>query len=311
MAALCVRAWAAESAPSVDGPRATPASTTPAGSAPGTEASAPLETIIVTVSVNGVARGTAPILRDRKGRLFVPQVDFQSWNLAVPSAAGIRLQGIEHIDLSRVPELQAHFDEKRVALEVTVAAKQLPKNTIDLRWRFPDALRPVEPSAFFNYALSVIGDDDFDSSRTQFTTELGGRMGDTLLYSSGNYIDETGNRGYTRLQTNLTYDRRDSLQRLIAGDVFTPTRELSASFPMGGLSFTKYYPMDPYFIQYPTLNLNTTAALPSRVEVRIDGNVVARQQVQPGPVDIVNITGYTGARNVQVVVRDAFGREQV
>lgn len=266
---------------------------------------------MVTVSVNGVARGTAPILRDEKKRLFAPVTDFRSWGLAVPDGAVLRLQGIDHVDLARAPKLQARFDEKRIALEITVAAETLPRNTIDLRWRYEDALRPVQPSAFFNYALTVTGDESFDSSVTQVTSEAGGRLGDTLLYSSGTYIDGAGDRGYTRLQTNVTYDQRDSLQRVIAGDFFTSTRELSASFPMGGVSIAKYYPMDPYFIQYPTLNLNTTAALPSQVEVRIDGNVVARQQVQPGPVDIVNITGYTGARNVQVVVRDAFGREQV
>jgi outer membrane usher protein len=293
------------------GPPAEHATPGLAQAAPGVEVTPPLEEIIVTLNVNGVARGTAPVLRDQKGRFFVPVADFRSWGLAVPGGAALRLQGIEHVDLGRIPELQARFDEKRVALEVTVAAEKLPKNTIDLRWRYPDALRPTQPSAFFNYALSVFGDESFGSSRTLVTTEAGGRMGDTLLYSSGTYTDQAGDRGYTRLQTNLTYDRRDSLQRLIAGDFFTPVRELSASFPMGGLSFTKYYPLDPYFIQYPTLSLNTTAALPSQVEVRIDGNVVARQQVQPGPIDIVNVTGYQGARNVQVVVRDAFGREQV
>jgi outer membrane usher protein FimD/PapC len=294
-------AWAAESpAPGVE-PRA----------ASRIDVSPPLEAIIVTVSINGVARGTAPMLRDSRERLFIPVTDVRSWGLALPAGAVIRLQGFDHVDLARVPKLQARFDEKRIALDITVAAETLPKNTIDLRWRYPDALRPVQPSAFFNYALSVIGDQSFDSSRTQVTTEAGGRLGDTLLYSSGVYADQAGDRGYTRLQTNLTHDQRDSLRRLIAGDFFTPVRELSASVPMGGVSFSKYYPMDPFLIQYPTLNLNTTATLPSQVEVRIDGNVVARQQVQPGPVDIVNITGYTGARNVQVVVRDAFGREQV
>jgi len=289
---------------------AQPSTIAQAPAAPGTGASPPLEPIIVTVSVNGVARGTAPILRDQKKRLFVPLTDFRSWNLTAPSGAVIRLQGIDHVDLDRVAGLQARFDERRIALEVTVSAEELPKTKIDLRWRYQDAVRPVQPSAFFNYAFSVTGDDSFDSSRTQVTTEVGGRIGDALFYSSGTYLDQTGNRGYTRLQTNATYDQRDTLQRLVAGDFFTPVRELSASFPMGGVSFSKYYPMDPLLIQYPTLNLSATAQLPSQVEVRIDGNVVARQQVQPGPVDIVNITGYTGARNVQVVVRDAFGREQ-
>jgi outer membrane usher protein len=311
LAAGAVGTWAAESPSPREAPPAGPASATTTQASPGIEVTPPLDAIIVTVNVNGVARGTAPILRDEKKRLFVPVTDFRSWNLAVPGGAVIRLQGIDHVDLGRVPDLQARFDDKRIALEITVAAEKLPKNTIDLRWRYQDALRPVQPSAFFNYALSVAGDESFDSSRTQVTTEVGGRMGATLFYSSGTYVDQAGDRGYTRLQTNATYDQRDSLQRLIAGDFFTPVREFSASVPMGGVSFSKHYPMDPFVIQYPTLNLNTTAALPSQVEVRIDGNVVARQQVQPGPVDIVNITGYTGARNVQVIVRDAFGREQV
>lgn len=282
-----------------------------AQAAPRDEVSPPLEAIIVTVTVNDVARGTVPVLRDAKKRLFVPLADFRSWNLAIPAGAVTRLQGIEHVDLNRVPKLQVVFDEKRIALKVTVPAGDLPKNTIDLRWHYQDALRPTQPSAFFNYAVSFTGDDSFESSRTQVTTEVGGRVGASLLYSSGNYTGGVGGRGYTRLQTNLTHDWRDSLQRLVVGDFFTPTRELSASVPMGGVSFSKYYPMDPYFIQYPTMNLSTTAALPSQVEVQIDGNVVARRQVEPGPVDIVNITGYTGARNVQVVVRDAFGREQL
>ncbi|HEX9182674.1 MAG TPA: fimbria/pilus outer membrane usher protein [Burkholderiales bacterium] len=277
----------------------------------GVEAEPPLEAIIVTVTVNGAARGTTPILRDRAGRLFVPAADFRSWGLAVPGGAALRLQGIEHVDLGRVADLRASFDEQRIALEIAVAAEKLPRGTIDLRWRYADALRPAQPSAFFNYALLVAGDDSFSSSRTQVTTEVGGRKGDMLLYSSGFYADQAGERGYTRLQTNLTYDQRDSLQRLVGGDFFTPVRELSGAVPMGGVSFSKHYPMDPFFIQYPTLSLNTTAALPSQVEVRVDGNVVARRQVEPGPVDVVNITGYTGARNVQVVVRDAFGREQV
>jgi outer membrane usher protein FimD/PapC len=311
LAAGGLNARAAENVAPDPSPPAEGASPGLAQATSGVEVSPPLEEIIVTLNVNGVPRGTSPVLRDQKGRFFVPVADFRSWGLPVPGGAALRLHGIEHVDLGRVPELQARFDEKRVALDVTVAADTLPKNTIDLRWRYPDALRPTQPSAFFNYALSVAGDESFGSSRTLVTTEVGGRMGDSLLYSSGTYTDQAGERGYTRLQTNLTHDQRDSLQRLIAGDFFTPVRELSASVPMGGVSFTKYYPMDPFFIQYPTLNLSTTAALPSQVEVRIDGNVVARQQVQPGPIDIVNVTGYQGARNVQVVVRDAFGREQV
>src|SRR5262249_1618168 len=55
----------------------------------------------------------------------------------------------------------------------------------------------------------------------------------------------------------------------------------------------------------------TEVVFPSTVQVRIDGNLVSQRQVQPGPVDITNITGVTGAQNVSVIIRDPFGREQV
>jgi outer membrane usher protein FimD/PapC len=98
---------------------------------------------------------------------------------------------------------------------------------------------------------------------------------------------------------------------LTIGDFFTPTFDLSASVPLGGVSFTKFYSMDPYFIQYPTAAFQTEVAFPSIVQVRVNGNLVAQRQVPPGPVDITNISGVTGGQNVSVVIRDPFGREQV
>jgi len=80
---------------------------------------------------------------------------------------------------------------------------------------------------------------------------------------------------------------------------------------LAGVSLTKFYSMDPYFIQYPTAAFQTEVAFPSTVQVRVDGNLIAQRQVQPGPVDITNITGVTGGQNVSVVIRDPFGREQV
>jgi outer membrane usher protein FimD/PapC len=127
LAAGGLTARAAENVAPDPGPPAERASPGLAQAVPGVEVSAPLDAIIVTVNVNGVPRGTAPVLRDQKGRFFVPVADFRSWGLAVPGGATLRLQGIEHVDLGRVPELQARFDEKRVALEITVAAEKLPR----------------------------------------------------------------------------------------------------------------------------------------------------------------------------------------
>ena len=137
-------------------------------------------------------------------------------------------------------------------------------------------------------------------------------MGGWLFY---NTTDEQWGSGkasqFTRLLTNLQYDDRPNLRRLTLGDFFTPTFDLSSSVPLAGVSLSKFYSMDPYFIQYPTAAFQTEVAFPSTVQVRVDGNLIAQRQVQPGPVDITNITGVTGGQNVSVIIRDPFGREQV
>jgi outer membrane usher protein len=115
----------------------------------------------------------------------------------------------------------------------------------------------------------------------------------------------------TRLLTNAQYDDRPNLRRVTFGDFFTAGFDLSGSVPMAGVSLTKDYSMDPYFIQYPTAAFRTEVTFPSTVQVRVDGNVIEQRRVQPGPVDITNITGVTGAQTVSVLIRDPFGREQV
>lgn len=272
---------------------------------------ATFEPMFVAVRVNEVSRGDSPALRGPGGELYLPLSEFQRWGVDAPADAVSDIQGTPHVLLSSVSGLQFRFDEKTVALDITLDASRLPATVVDLRWRYPEALYPNQPSAFFNYSLSTSGTEDFDARITTLATEIGGRVGDVLLFSSGMYRDQAGDDGYIRLETNLTYDLRNGLQRVVAGDLVAPSTRLRAPVLMGGFSLSKQYGMDPYYVQYPTVDLRMVATTPSEVEVRLDGQLVSRRQVAPGPLDVANVTGYLGAHNVTVTVRDAFGREQV
>jgi outer membrane usher protein len=278
---------------------------------PRVQPGASFEPLFVAVRVNDVSRGDSPALRGPAGEFYLPLAEFRRWGVDAPADAVSEIQGTPHVLLSKVTGLQFRFDEKAVALDITLDAAQLPATVVDLRWRYPEAIYPNQPSAFFNYSLATSGDDGFNARTTTFATEVGARVGDVLLFNSGMYRDQPGSNGYIRLDTNLTYDLRDSLQRFVAGDLVAPSTRLRASILMGGLSLSKQYGMDPYYVQYPTVDLRAVATTPSEVEVRLDGQLVSRRQVAPGPLDVSNVTGYIGAHNVTVVVRDAFGREQV
>jgi outer membrane usher protein FimD/PapC len=274
----------------------------------------PLETLIARVFLNTVDHGDLTLLRDADGRLFVPESEFTALSLAVPATSMVRLNGERAVALANLPGLTVSFDAKSVTLRLRVAAAELPGTTIDVGPRRRGNVDfPADSSVFLNYGVNATGDDSFDARRFQAATEFGARLGNWLGYSTSDYHWGDGSStGYTRLLTYLQYDDRPGLRRWTMGDFFTEGFDLSSSVPMGGLSLTKEYRMDPYFVQYPTAAFRTETAFPSTVQVRVNDNVIAQRQVPPGPIDITNITtGVTGAQNVSVVIRDPFGREQV
>jgi outer membrane usher protein FimD/PapC len=299
-------AWAAES----DGSRAIVAAADSAGKIP--PLAPPYAMLIARVFVNTVNRGDLPVLRDASGRFFIPQPEFDRWGLAVPHVEVV-VAGERYVAVSEIEGLAVRFDPIGVTLSLQVAAKVLPRTAIDLGPQHrPGVVYPEDSSFFLNYGLNANGDDSFGQRRYQFATELGVRAGAWLFY---NTTDEQWGNGansrFTRLLTNAQYDDRPNLRRLTLGDFFTPTLDLDSSVALGGVSFTKFYTMDPYFIQYPTAAFQAEVAFPSTVQVRVDGNLIAQRQIQPGPIDITNITGVTGGQSVSVVIRDPFGREQV
>ena len=276
-------------------------------------AAAPLEPIIARVVVNSVQKGDATVYRSSEGAWFARPADVGNWGIKVPESARVDLQGERFVALDRLPELRVTFDERTVTLALNAAPHVLPPTSIDLAWRRkPGTLYPSDNSLLFNYNLTALGDAGFGSRSYQGSTELAARSGNWLLYNTTSYQDGAGyDHRSTRLLTNAQYDDRANLRRFTAGDFFTPGFDVTGSVGMGGLSFSKVYRMDPYFVQYPTAGFTAQVALPSTVDVLVDGNLVSRQLVQPGPIDIRNVTAAAGQRNVTVIIRDPYGREQV
>jgi outer membrane usher protein len=61
----------------------------------------------------------------------------------------------------------------------------------------------------------------------------------------------------------------------------------------------------------PLLSASGEAIVPSTVDVFVNGQPVASEQVQPGPFQIDGVPALNGAGQMQVVVTDALGRQQV
>ncbi|OGT19770.1 MAG: hypothetical protein A2V90_04330, partial [Gammaproteobacteria bacterium RBG_16_57_12] len=143
-------------------------------------------------------------------------------------------------------------------------------------------------------------------------SELGGRAGDYFAATTLNYQQDDISHHMVRELTWLRKDDRSALRTLIAGDyVATSGGVRPSTVVLGGISLTKNFAMTPYYSTAPSLDLQGVATSPSEAEVYVNGYRVSRERLAPGEFTLQNIPAQTGYGMAEVVITDAYGREQV
>jgi len=100
--------------------------------------------------------------------------------------------------------------------------------------------------------------------------------------------------GVVRGLSNLTWDRPESQQRIIAGDLLAgsgPADPLGGGLFVAGVAVQKQFDLDPYVLRSPLPRLDGTAFTPSTLEVYVDGRLVRREQIAPGPFTLAEAAG--------------------
>jgi outer membrane usher protein len=270
------------------------------------------ETMVVRVSVNTEDKGDIFIARTPDRDFLVKVEDLKAMGFRQPAGRIVLLEGEPHVFLRSMHGVSFEFQERGLALKITAEPRLLPSQSFEGQGqRKGRGAIPTGASAFFNYALTATG-SDAGTPRTQtLAAETGARLGDFLLLSDGTTIQASGGqRKFVRLMSSVTHDDRADLRRTVVGDFFTPSRDFSAGVNLGGIGISKLYGLDPYFIRFPMQSVSGNVALPSDLEVYMDGQRIRTERLKPGEFELRDILAYGGARNVQLVLRDAFGRVQ-
>jgi outer membrane usher protein FimD/PapC len=270
------------------------------------------ETMVLRVSLNTEDKGDLFVVRTPSLDFLVRIQDLKDIGFKNPVGTTVMRDGEPHISLQSIKGVVSTFDDKKLALNITADPGLLPSQALQLRT--DNRLRGVIPrgsSGFFNYAISSSGNYAGAGNSLDFSAEAGWRLGDYLLMSNGSTVpDASGGRKFVRLMSSVTYDDRENLRRTVVGDFFSPSREFSNGLNIGGISISKLYGLDPYLTRFPTRNITGSVATPSSVEVYMDGQRIRSETLKPGEFELRDLLAYGGARDVQVVLRDAFGRVQ-
>lgn len=285
--------------------------TAPNAPANAVRAAAPAPAIL-SFTVNGAVRGDIYVYLDEETAatprdVYVRSDDLRAANLGEVMGARHLFEGVEYVSLrSMSPPARFSLDEKEMTLALEVPPELFPTTQLELGVSTApeDMELGSNASAFLNYAINASTSADRNGYDGYF--EAGTSRGPWLLYSSAILNDQHRVRGLS----NLSYDDRDQLRRFVVGDAVTAGDALGGSALMGGVQLARSFELDPYRVFRPTLGQTGIARAPSTAEIYVNGVLVRRAELPPGPFSTNDLPVTTGAGTTRVVVRDALGNEQ-
>ncbi len=274
--------------------------------------------VVLQIEVNQSAASEMVIaLRDPQGNLWLDAEDFARLRLRPPNRAPLMIEGIAHYSLQSIADAKVVFDEAAQKVSLTVPASAFTSTEIALAERPGHSIAQANYGGFINYEVSSERDDTKSAPSANSSTfgtaytELGlfGPYGVVTNSGIGHYVEQDSRA--TRLETTYTIDFPSKLQTLHVGDAISSGTGWSRAARFGGVQWGSNFGVRPDLITTPLLSAAGEAVVPSTVDVFVNNQQVSSQQVPAGPFVIDRLPAISGAGDVRLVVRDAFGREQV
>jgi outer membrane usher protein len=270
----------------------------------------PFEPAIVELRLNDQPDGIPLIVRrDADGTLLLKADDLPQLRLKTQSRGLMMVDGERYVRIDAAMGATTVFDAATQSVQV-----QLPPSAF-LATR-SSAISPDAPQVttaglggFANYDL--FGEQVDDQTSLGAILDLGvfGPRGVVTNSLLGRHDDLR--REAVRLDTTWTLDFPERLATLRVGDAISASGAWGRSVRFGGVQFGTNFSTQPTLVTTPLLYAQGEAIVPSTVDVFVNGRQVASQDVPPGPFTIDRLPPITGAGQMQVVVTDALGRQQV
>lgn len=237
----------------------------------------------VKISLNGEDKGEFLVRLLDDGDFLVRTADLAAMDLSVPPGRTMEVDGEPHRSLRSLEKMSFVFREKTLSIELTAHPSVLPMRVVDFRPpRQPKVLYPKDPSGFFNYGVTWTAGDPGDAESLDATGQLGARRGDYLFLSDAAFEKTRADRRVVRLSTNVTRDLRETMQRLVVGDLTASSGDLGTGVNMGGVGFSKVYRIDPYFLRHPLADVGGWCPCRPRRRCTSGARGSARRNSPPG-----------------------------
>ncbi|HEX5279899.1 MAG TPA: fimbria/pilus outer membrane usher protein [Micropepsaceae bacterium] len=267
--------------------------------------------LLLQVFVNGHDTGKIGEFTQRNGTLFIKPDELDDLGFRLPAGP---LPGDGLVPLRSLPGLQYRLDQRTQTIQVTA-----PNGILKPELLFAGATAgppiPVESGIGATLNYDLVGTSSAGQNALGGQFDLRGfspwGVGSTsFLVSPQQSAMQTGYKA-VRLDSTWTVSDPDTLTRYRAGDFINGGLGWSRPVRMAGIQYGQDFSLRPDLVTIPLPQLSGTAAVPSTVDVLVNGVKVFTGQAQPGPFVIPQLPVVSGASNLSLAVTDALGRQVV
>ncbi len=282
--------------------------------------------MFLDVEVNGVGQGTTLLLADAAGQVFATAETLNDWGVKPPYPAAVEHAGRRFHEFSAIPGVLVAMESSSMSAEVSIPPQYMSNTTLSLSR--DDAPAPVSDAGAFVDYQAAYTDDGGANARlfssvfepTMFTPQ--GTLNSGLLYrwsdydyrdfEEEDYFDERDDPiedGWIRLDSTWTRDDPDKIRTFKIGDTITPQSSWARSVRFGGIQLATNFATRPSMVTFPRPSFSSSSAVPTALDLYVNGNLRSRQNFPDGTFRIDDIPVVNGAGQIEVVTRDLLGRE--
>lgn len=303
--ALALLAGSAHAA-GANGATPDPAAAPIIGAAGASLAGANGQDVYLELTLNGSARGLVHF-GDRAGELWADASALRQLGFKLPAGTP------DPVQLTSLPGLKVQYDRaaQNVTLTAPLALLNLPETTLSVPNTAPHKVTS-SPGLLLNYDIYGTQGQQSTSSLSAFTELRGfgpwGVLSSTALSQQSRIAGSAWQHQSVRLDTTWSQSWPDKMLTLRVGDTVTDALSWSRATRIGGIQIGSNFALQPYTVTTPIPALLGSAALPSQIDLYVNGMRQYNGQVPAGPFQLNTLPNITGAGNAQVVLTNAFGQ---
>ncbi|HVT49482.1 MAG TPA: fimbria/pilus outer membrane usher protein [Vicinamibacterales bacterium] len=256
--------------------------------------------------VNGLATGRVVRVDARDGHYYIDAPDLRAVHVGVPDEAS------SPVAVDALPSTRVTYDRYAQRLEIVVPPESLPLQVMHGRSATPRV--PVSTAAgfVFNYDLYGETTDGASDASAFLDTRAFGRWGTVSTTGVSTRLGDAAGHAvverYRRQDTTWRWSDVDRMVTYSAGDVQTGSLPFTTSVRIGGVTIGRDFEVRPDVVTYPVPEFAGRAAVPTTVDLLINGHPSASAQAAPGPFTLQGVPFINGAGTATLVTTDAVGR---